>query len=492
MKCQYGTGRFRQTARRAGLLFAGVAFVLLSAPPLNAAENVGAFVNGQRHSAERLQEHLWHVVTQDAWPATLSLELEWFLQAVSLAGDQVAPYECTAASIGSDDPSFKQDGAPMAEVVGESDRRYRVAVSGVKTNRSVVKAEFYTAKLSCFFRKANQEKVNHTFQTVIRVDANATASFDPGLPENQFCVEFLTPREGDQVPLADGNKLTFKSRGWDYMFLRVERAAKLETEVHGDLSLPAGQVYGSEWTVVLDNTYELPKAGKTLYLRVPSTELTKGGLYRANVWCMDATGLSVGATPVSPWIQYRVGSEMAAMKHVSGQVPVGSVTQVGQPGIQGDARPQMLMAPRLQVKSVAVHPVPLKAGTPVNLEIAFENKGGKASAPEAKYRLACTVLSGGPECPVPSGDRAIGKGIEPGQTGSAVLLGAKPAEAGEYRVSVAVPPDQPGRPHSITLKVPSPARKTVVPPGQPPFQRPQTPPVSPPPDNQKPDLRKLK
>lgn len=126
-----------------------------------------------------------------------------------------------------------------------------------------------------------------------------------------------------------------------------------------------------------------------------------------------------------------------------------------------------LTKPSLAVKSIAVHPTPLKAGTPVNLYITFENKGNKASAPDAQYKLACAVLKGGPECPVPSSTRGIGHGIEPGHSRSVTLMGAKPAAAGEYGVSVAVPPDQLGRPYSITLNV-APASKPVKPAATPP------------------------
>mgnify|MGYP001611442097 CR=1 FL=1 len=123
------------------------------------------------------------------------------------------------------------------------------------------------------------------------------------------------------------------------------------------------------------------------------------------------------------------------------------------PGREADPMPLKVTAPKLGVSRIAVHPAPLKAGTPVNLDIAFENKGNKASATDAQYKLTCTVLKGGPECPVPSTIGTIGGGIEPGQSQSVTLMGAKPAAAGEYRVSVAVPPDQMGRPYSMTLKV---------------------------------------
>jgi hypothetical protein len=469
-------------ARMAGLVLAGGAF-LVAVPSSAEASNdvVLALVSGQTHPAERVQEHTWHVVTQNAWPDKISLEVEWFLKGKKI-GDKKTPYMCSAASISSEDPSFKQEGAPVSVPSGGhsladmADRRYRFTASGVKTNKSIVKTEVYTARMTCYYRKANQEKVTKTIETRIHVDANATAFFDPGLTENQFCVEFVRPRDGDRVPLDEGSKLSLKRSAKPStlreVFINLERAAKVYSGVKGDLSLPEGKVYGSEWTSVYEGAYALPEAGKTLHLRLPLGGGMQGGLYRARVHCFYGQGLNLGFTPMSPWIQYWVGTEIATMRPLSGQPAGGLGTQPGKQTAEADPKALKVTAPKLGVSRIAVHPAPLKAGAPVNLEISFENKGTKASAPDAQYKLTCAVVQGGPECPAPSGDRTIGKSIEPGQTGSVILLGAKPAIAGEYRVSVAVPPDQPGRPFSITLKV---APVVTGPKVQPPDQRPQAP-----------------
>ena len=226
-------------------------------------------------------------------------------------------------------------------------------------------------------------------------------------------------------------------------------------------------------------------------MRLPSEGLTQGGLYQARVSCLGGQGFNVATTPWSPWIQYTVGEpKIVARRLLSDQAPGGLGSSAKAPAVQADAKGVKVTAPKLVVKSIAAHPAPLQAGTPVNLEIAFENKGAKASGPDAKYKLTCTVLHGGPECPAPSGDRPIGKSIEPGQSDSVTLMGAKPAAAGEYRVSVAVPPEQMGRPYSITLKVaPVITGPRVQPPDQRPQIRPGHPAATPPPDDDKPGSR---
>jgi hypothetical protein len=372
-------------------------------------------------------------------------------------------------------------------------RRYLFTASGVKTNRSIVKSEVYIARLMCYYRLANQKKVTQKFETTIRVDANATASFDPGFTENQYCLEFLQPKDGGQVSLDLGNSLFVKSLGWVLMLIHVERAAKIETGVHGDLSLPEGKAYVSEWTAVHSGQYDLPKKGENIRVWWGERGSAVGGLYRARVSCVGGQGFNV-ASPWSPWIQYTVGEpKIVARRLLSDQAPGGLGSSAKAPAVQADAKGVKVTAPKLVVKSIAVHPSPLKAGTPVNLEIAFENKGARASGPDAKYKLTCTVLHGGPECPAPSRDRPIGKSIEPGQSDSVTLMGAKPAAAGEYRVSVAVPPEQMGRPFSITLKV---APVVTGPRTQPPDQRPQIrpghPAAEPPPDDTKPGQKQLK
>lgn len=468
MKAPHDTTRKLRMARMAGLVLAGGAF-LVAVPSSAKASNdvVLVLVSGQTHPAERVQEHTWHVVTQNAWPDKISLEVEWFLKGKKI-GDKKTPYMCSAASISSEDPSFKQEGTPVSVPSGGhsladmADRRYRFTASGVKTNKSIVKTEVYTARMTCYYRKANQEKVTKTIETRIHVDANATAFWDPGASQPEANgLTIVTPRDG--AILAEGFELLLKKAAGLNISLKIEiqKAMKVETGVHGDLSLPENKPYGSEWETVLSKEYGWAGERQTWALR---HALSGPGLYNLRVWAFTGWGF--------------LGSFERTFQIVAVRGVKRAMTpKVGQAQTaEADPKALKVTAPRLIVSRIAVHPAPLKADTPVNLEISFENKGTKASAPDAQYKLTCSVVQGGPECPAPSGDRTIGKSIEPGQTGSVILLGAKPAVAGEYRVSVAVPPDQPGRPYSITLKV---APVVTGPKVQPPDERPQVRPTAP-------------
>ena len=111
--------------------------------------------------------------------------------------------------------------------------------------------------------------------------------------------------------------------------------------------------------------------------------------------------------------------------------------------------------PKLVVKNFAYSPAPLKEGTCVNIFITFENKGLGKSSSNAKYQLACKILSGGgplKKCPVPSTEMIFGNEILPGKTHSVNLMGATPAEAGQYKISVIIPGTR-GRPYSVVLNV---------------------------------------
>ncbi len=113
--------------------------------------------------------------------------------------------------------------------------------------------------------------------------------------------------------------------------------------------------------------------------------------------------------------------------------------------------------PKIVVETFAYKPAPLKAGNNVDIFITFRNKGLGKSHANAKFKLSCLILSGGgpdKKCPVPNGERTFGKEILPGKTHSVSLLGANPAFAGKYRISVTFPGQkQIGRPFSIILNV---------------------------------------
>ncbi|MCD4740883.1 MAG: hypothetical protein K8R67_00160 [Desulfobacteraceae bacterium] len=115
--------------------------------------------------------------------------------------------------------------------------------------------------------------------------------------------------------------------------------------------------------------------------------------------------------------------------------------------------------PKIVVKNFAYSPAPLKEGAHINMYIVFENKGLGKSDINAKYQIRCDILQGGgplKKCPVPSTERAFGKVILPGQTHSASLLCATPAEARQYKISIIIS-GATGRPYSVMLNV---AKKT--------------------------------
>jgi hypothetical protein len=117
---------------------------------------------------------------------------------------------------------------------------------------------------------------------------------------------------------------------------------------------------------------------------------------------------------------------------------------------------QALNQPKLGVKNTYYTPAPLTAGTTVTFGITFKNTGTSDSAAGAKYKLNCTVVKGSGDCILPSGEFEIGKVIPAGSERGISLISAKETKAGaEYRITVAVPPDQRGRPHTVTLAVPA-------------------------------------
>lgn len=113
--------------------------------------------------------------------------------------------------------------------------------------------------------------------------------------------------------------------------------------------------------------------------------------------------------------------------------------------------------PHIVVESFAYMPAPLKAGANVDTSIIFKNKGLASSHKDAKFRITCTVLSGGgpnQTCPVPVGDKKLGKAIPPNKTHTYTSLGATPALAGKYKITVSFPGQSSrGRPFSLTINV---------------------------------------
>ena len=117
----------------------------------------------------------------------------------------------------------------------------------------------------------------------------------------------------------------------------------------------------------------------------------------------------------------------------------------------------MKIKPKMVVETFAYFPAPLKEGTPVSMSITFKNKGLGKCKSDAKYKIKCDILSGGgpsKKCAVPTTERSFGKEIPPGATHSVSLLGATPAETGQYRVMISFPGTVArGRPYTVILNV---------------------------------------
>jgi hypothetical protein len=128
-----------------------------------------------------------------------------------------------------------------------------------------------------------------------------------------------------------------------------------------------------------------------------------------------------------------------------GQAETGQLKATTEEGLK------KINPPIIKVVSIAYMPAPLKAGSAVDLSIQFMNVGLGPST-SFTYSLSCKVLSGGPECPVPNTTHTVNKVIQVNQGYSAILMGANPAKAGQYRVSVILPGAR-GRPPGVTLNV---------------------------------------
>ena len=121
-------------------------------------------------------------------------------------------------------------------------------------------------------------------------------------------------------------------------------------------------------------------------------------------------------------------------------------------------RKPVLLKANLVVTIVALHPVKygkIKPGSGVNLSFTVKNNGPVATGRSASYSLSCTVLSGGPTCPVPNTTtpRSLPT-IAAGASRNISLFGAIPAQAGRYRVYISVKPTTSrGRSRSVDINV---------------------------------------
>lgn len=116
----------------------------------------------------------------------------------------------------------------------------------------------------------------------------------------------------------------------------------------------------------------------------------------------------------------------------------------------------VLLKANLVITTTTLHPVKygkIKPGSTVNLGFTVKNKGLVSTGPSASYTLSCTVLSGGPTCPVPNTTRPL-PAIAAGASHTVNLYGFIPAKVGKYRVYIRVKPTKSrGRPRSVDINV---------------------------------------
>jgi len=117
--------------------------------------------------------------------------------------------------------------------------------------------------------------------------------------------------------------------------------------------------------------------------------------------------------------------------------------------------------PKIVVETLSHSPAPLKEGISFKIGITFKNNGLAKSQANAKFKISCSVLSGGgpeKECPIDPEESSFGKKILPGTTHYEERF-SKPAKVGRYKVFVSIPgniPRKNSRPYtfSATLNVP--------------------------------------
>ncbi len=477
-------------------------------------------VNGQKQALNK-EGDSYHIVTNANWPATIGVEAEWSIGPKKWGSTKVA-FICTDASLTASDGSPEQPATiepiSYSSYSSSSHRRnYRISANGVTNNPSVNNSVIYHLQANCRSKnpdphpKPGHEYKSFTYSTTFVVDANGTSDWQPLVPSGEpHYLTMMAPQEGARLKGELELKLRNNLYGMhtpSYLDVEIKKAGKVEYGTHGEMSLPEGQPHGSQWETVLTERYPWPES-QPMWIKRPG--LAEPGLYEVTVTSAWNNGNGSDANGAYTRTFQIVGSVSVQKAKMVTKTANENLRPAGKPaggfgppklnnpsqgqdnaapatgfstGI-GPAKLNRATASLIVVDTISVHPTPLKEGTPVNLEINFKNNGSVASYAAARYQLTCTVVQGSNDCPVPSRTAAIGEAIEPGQTASVILMGAKPASAGQYRVSVSPLPASPGRSFSVTLnvagsRVTSPSPGLRVSPAASPSQTPAAAPATP-------------
>ncbi len=122
-------------------------------------------------------------------------------------------------------------------------------------------------------------------------------------------------------------------------------------------------------------------------------------------------------------------------------LPDSSPLEKPKPAIQpGSVTP---LSPKITIQNILIQPAPVKAASSFDLTIQFVNTGNMVVHSGKQYSLSCKVLSGGPNCPLPSGTYTINQNIEPKAIFPAKFAGIT-GPAGTYEMTAKLLPEAAG------------------------------------------------
>jgi len=103
-----------------------------------------------------------------------------------------------------------------------------------------------------------------------------------------------------------------------------------------------------------------------------------------------------------------------------------------------------LPASHLVVQTILVEPSPTRATIPFDVTIQFANMGNKPTSPGQQYSLSCKVISGGPNCPLPTGVKTISASVDPNGAMHFAKFAGITGPAGTYELAITFLPVKPG------------------------------------------------
>jgi hypothetical protein len=103
--------------------------------------------------------------------------------------------------------------------------------------------------------------------------------------------------------------------------------------------------------------------------------------------------------------------------------------------VSPEAKTKLNVGSKITIESVATQPAPLKPDVPFTLILKFVNTGNVSVNAGQQYVLSCRVISGGTNCPLPSGTKTIHQSMSPGAIYNAKYAGIT-GPSGTYELTV--------------------------------------------------------